>query len=49
MITKTGGGQLDATGGDLAVTSGWGHFGKQGVTMPAKGKLVQLPIWREAA
>ncbi len=27
-------------GGDLTVTAGWGHKGKEGVTMPAKGKLV---------
>ena len=32
LITKVGGGQLDATGGDLAVTAGWGHSGKEGVT-----------------
>jgi hypothetical protein len=41
MITKAGGGQLDTAGGDLAVTAGWGHKGKEGVTMPAKGKLAQ--------
>ena len=33
--------QLDADAGDLAVTAGWGHAGKGGVTMPAKGKVVQ--------
>ena len=38
-IAKTGGGQLDAAGSDLAVTAGWGHAGKEGVTMPAKGRL----------
>ena len=26
---------------DLAVTAGWGHAGKDGVTMPGKGKLVE--------
>jgi len=35
-----------ATGGalqpiDLAVTAGWGHAGKGGVTMPGKGKIVE--------
>ncbi len=40
-ITKVGGGQLDASGEDLAVTAGWGHFGKSGVVMPAKGTLSQ--------
>jgi len=39
LITKTGGGQLDTSGGDLAVSVGWGHYGKEGVVMPAKGKL----------
>jgi len=38
LITKVGGGQLDAAGGDLAVTAGWGHKGKEGVTMPGKGR-----------
>ena len=32
---------LTRTGGDLAITAGWGHFGKEGVVMPAKGKLVE--------
>lgn len=41
LITKTGGGQLDASGNDLAVTAGWGHFGKAGVVMPAKGKATE--------
>jgi hypothetical protein len=39
VIAKVGGGQLDTSGEDLAVTTGWGHFGKEGVVMPAKGKL----------
>ena len=37
-ITKTGGGQLDSAGGDLAVTAGWGHKGREGVTMPGQGQ-----------
>ena len=32
---------LDPQAGDLAVTAGWGHAGKGGVTMPAKGKIVR--------
>ena len=32
---------LDPQAGDLAVTAGWGHAGKGGVTMPAKGKIVK--------
>ena len=39
LIMKSGGGQLDAAGSDLAVNAGWGHAGKEGVTMPGKGKL----------
>lgn len=39
MSNRAGGGQLDAAGGDLAVTAGWGHFVKAGVVMPAKGTL----------
>ena len=34
---------LDPDAGDLAVTAGWGHAGKEGVTMPAKGRIVQRP------
>ena len=36
--SKTGGGQINAGGGDLTITAGWGHKGKEGVDMPAKGK-----------
>ncbi len=35
-IPKTGRSELD-----LSVTAGWGHAGKGGVTMPAKGRLVE--------
>ncbi|MBN2580185.1 MAG: N-6 DNA methylase [Pirellulales bacterium] len=40
QISKAGGGQLNSTGSDLAVTAGWGHAGKGGVTMPGKGRIV---------
>jgi hypothetical protein len=39
--SRLGGGELDENTGDLAVTAGWGHFGKEGVVMPAKGKLAE--------
>jgi hypothetical protein len=39
LITKVGGGAIDPSGDDLAVTAGWGHRGKDGVVMPAKGKV----------
>ncbi len=41
--TRAGGGNLNAAAGDLAVTAGWGHFGKGGVTMPGKGKPILRP------
>ena len=34
-------GQVNPDAGDLAVTAGWGHAGQGGVTMPAKGRLVE--------
>ena len=36
-------GQLDPAAGDLAVTAGWGHGGKGGVTMPGRGRVVERP------
>lgn len=32
-------GTLDPDAGDLELSAGWGHAGKGGVTMPAKGKI----------
>jgi hypothetical protein len=43
VLAKVGGGALDPDAGDLAVTAGWGHAGKGGVTMPAKGRIVRRP------
>ena len=40
MPTRVDGKPLDDTR-DLAVTAGWGHAGKDGVTMPGKGKLIE--------
>ena len=40
---KVGGGDLDPNTDDFAVTAGWGHAGKGGVTMPAKGRIVRRP------
>jgi hypothetical protein len=39
VISKQGGGVLNPDAGDLALTAGWGHGGKDGVTMPGKGKV----------
>jgi hypothetical protein len=41
VITRVGGGTLNPAAGDLAVTAGWGHAGKGGVTMPGKGRVDQ--------
>jgi hypothetical protein len=38
--TRVDGKPLDETN-DLAVTVGWGHAGKGGVTMPGKGRLIE--------
>ncbi len=38
--TRVDGGQLDDTK-DFAVTAGWGHGGKGGITMPGKGRIVE--------
>ena len=32
--------QARADAGDLDITAGWGHAGKDGITMPGKGKLI---------
>lgn len=34
------GGNLDPAAGDLEVTAGWGHAGREGVCMPGRGKVV---------
>jgi len=39
--SRAGGGALKEP--DLALTAGWGHAGKGGVTMPGKGRLVARP------
>ncbi|MCK9374773.1 MAG: N-6 DNA methylase [Syntrophobacterales bacterium] len=56
MISKVGGGALNPDAGDLALTVGWGHGGKDGVTMPGKGKVItrdytpeELRVIREGA
>ena len=43
VLTSVSGGQLDPSAGDLAVTAGWGHGGKGGVTMPGRGRAVERP------
>ncbi|MGO8684368.1 MAG: type ISP restriction/modification enzyme [Thermoleophilia bacterium] len=41
VLAAVSGGQLDPAAGDLAVTAGWGHAGKGGVTMPGRGRIVE--------
>jgi hypothetical protein len=38
VISKVGGGVLNPDAGDLALTVGWGHGGKGGITMPARAR-----------
>jgi hypothetical protein len=37
------GSQINPAAGDLAVTAGWGHAGRGGIAMPAKGLAVKRP------
>jgi hypothetical protein len=37
--SRIGSGELNPNAGDFAVTAGWGHAGKGGVTMPGRGKI----------
>ena len=41
VISRLGRGALNPDAGDLALTVGWGHGGKDGITMPGKGKAVK--------
>ena len=43
VICYLGGGQLDPDGGDLDLTAGWGHGGKDGVCMPGRGRIEPRP------
>jgi len=39
VISRTGGGSLDPSTDALEVHAGWGHPGRDGITMPGRGKL----------
>jgi len=41
VCSKLGGGAIDPSGNDLVLTAGWGYAGKDGATMPGKGKSVE--------
>ncbi len=42
-LFKIGGGGLNPNSDEFSITVGWGHFGQDSVTMPAKGKLIERP------
>ena len=46
MVSKVGGGQLDERS-DLALTAGWGYAGKEGATMPGRGRLAERALSEE--
>lgn len=41
IISRAGGGALRPSKGELDLTSGWGHRGKEGVVMPGKGRCIE--------
>ncbi len=41
VVARLGGGTLKPEAGDLNLSAGWGHLGKNHVTMPGKGRLVK--------
>jgi hypothetical protein len=43
VLARAGGGSLNPAAGDLDVTAGWGHAGKEGVTMPGRGRVMERP------
>jgi hypothetical protein len=43
VLARAGGGSLNPDTGDLSITAGWGHAGKDSVTMPGKGRVVERP------
>lgn len=44
VVSRVGGGALNPAAGDLALTAGWGHSGKEGVTMPGKGRAAERVV-----
>lgn len=43
VVSRVGGGSLDPSAEDLAVTARWGIAGKGGITMPAQGRAEERP------
>ena len=46
-LTVTGKSPISLEAGGLEVRAGWGHIGRDGVTMPGKGKVVERPYSEE--
>jgi hypothetical protein len=42
-VQRTDGKNINPDAGDLAITVGWGHAGREGVTMPGKGRTETRP------
>jgi hypothetical protein len=43
VISRAGGGNINPDKGELDVTAGWGHAGKDGVCMPGAGNIITRP------
>lgn len=43
-IARVDGKAINPEGPDLEITAGWGHLGREGVTMPGKGRVVERPF-----
>jgi hypothetical protein len=46
-LTVAGNRPLDLESGDLDIRAGWGHAGRDGITMPGKGKLSERGYYPE--
>ena len=44
VFTRTDGQPVNPDAGDLELTAGWGHAGKEGVTMPGRGKVERSEV-----
>ncbi|RRR70301.1 MAG: hypothetical protein EI684_13550 [Candidatus Viridilinea halotolerans] len=44
ILSVVGGGQINPDAGDLDLTVGWGYAGRGGITMPAKGRVVERAV-----
>ena len=49
VIERNGKGEVNPDDGDLELTAGWGHAGKEGATMPGKGKVIERPYTLQEA